>query len=328
MSPSPSLPLPMVPILGPVTAAPRWWLGVDGGGSHTRLRLAEAGGRVLADGQAGASALGQGVASAWREIANALADAAARAGLPVPAWADCALAAGLSGAGVASAAQAFCAADPGCAALVLASDGEAALQAAFQGGAGVLLIAGTGSVCEVRHADGRRATVGGWGWRHGDEGSGAWLGRIALAHSLRTLDGRDPAGALAAAVTAHAAAGGGNTSGDSGHSGAAALQAWGEHAGQAAFAALAPLVFTAAEAGDGTAARLLDRAAEELHALIEAADPQARLPVVLAGSVAERLAPRLRDDTLARCRPAVADAPAGALSWLRTALSPTATPSR
>lgn len=304
---------------------------MDGGGTHTRLRLAEAGGRVLADGAGGPSALGQGVAQAWREIGVALADAATKAGLATPAWADCALAAGLSGAGLAAAAQAFRAADPGCAVLVLASDGEAALQAAFGGGPGVLLIAGTGSVCEVRQADGRRATVGGWGWRHGDEGSGAWLGRQALVHTMRTQDGREIPGALAGVITdavTDAIAGASSSALASagpalaavpGGGVADALQGFSDSAGQATFAALAPLVFTAAGADDPAALALLARAATELEALLQAADPQRQLPIVLSGSVAERLAPSLRDDTRARCRPAAADAAAGALLWLRTA---------
>lgn len=318
MTLAPPVSPPLASILGPAapaaspappaSGAPRWWLGVDGGGTHTRLRLADARGRVWADGLGGPSALGQGAWQAWREIGVALADAAAKAGLPTPAWADCALATGLSGAGVAAAAQAFRAADPGCAVLVLASDGEAALQAAFDGGPGLLLIAGTGSVCELRHVDGRRRSVGGWGWRHGDEGSGAWLGRQALMHTMRAHDGREAPAALAAAVSAHAGRG------------AEALQAFGDNAGQAAFAALAPLVFTAACSGDPAAEALLVRAAAELEALLQAADPQGQLPIVLSGSVAERLAPRLRDDTRARCRPAASDAPAGALLWLRAAL--------
>lgn len=311
------LPPPPAPILRPGGAlpAPRWWLGVDGGGTRTRLRLARAGGAVLADAEAGPSALGQGAAQAWREIGAALARAAARAGLAVPAWGECALAAGLSGAGVPAAAAAFRAADPGCATLQLASDGEAALQAAFGGGPGVLLIAGTGSVCEVRRADGQRATLGGWGWRLGDEGSGAWLGRQALVHAQRAHDGREHAGALAAALAAAVKA----AVAAHGGSAAAALQAFGDQAGQAAFAALAPLVFSAAAAGDAAAEALLASAAAELEALLQAADPACGLPIALSGSVAERLQPRLRDDTRGRCRPAQADAPAGALQWLRAA---------
>ncbi|KPF42226.1 hypothetical protein IP87_14800 [beta proteobacterium AAP121] len=308
------------PILRPGAPAPRWWLGVDGGGTHTRLRLAAAGGLVVGEGLAGPSALGQGAAAAWLAIDTALAAAAAKAGLPKPAWADCALAAGLSGAGVGRWAEAFRDADPGCAALLLASDGEAALDAAFAGGPGVLLIAGTGSVCEVRRADGQRATVGGWGWRCGDEGSGAWLGRQALVHTQRALDGRAARAALARAVWASVQAAGdcsAATLGD--EAAAAALQAYGDRAQQSAFAALAPCVTQAAVQGDPAAEALLAQAAQELDALVHAADPSGRLPVVLAGSVAQRLQPRLRGDTRARCQPALADAPAGALQWLRAA---------
>ncbi len=51
---------------------------------------------------------------------------------------------------------------------------------AFEGGPGVLLIAGTGSIAYGRNAEGREARAGGWGWMLGDEGSGWWIGREAV----------------------------------------------------------------------------------------------------------------------------------------------------
>src|SRR5438309_1739218 len=86
---------------------------------------------------------------------------------------------------------------------------------------------------EAVHADGRRESVSGWGFPVGDEGSGAWLGLSAMREAQRALDGRGKAGALAQAVWGLA---GGTRE---------ALFAWCEHAGQHAYAKLAPLVFDA-----------------------------------------------------------------------------------
>lgn len=291
----------------------RWIVGVDGGGTRTRARIALPDGTPLGSGEAGPSALGQGVGAAWHEVQNAIREAAKRAGVNELQLADCALGAGLSGACVSARAGAFTAADPGCAALCLDTDGFAALLGAFGGAPGALLVAGTGSVCEALHADGHRASVGGWGWRLGDEGSGAWLGKEALRHAQRALDGRDPAGPLAAALFARLGAT------------AEALLAWVDAAGQRELASLAPLVFEQA-AHDAAAQRLLDTAAQELAALARAADPRAALPLALAGSVAERLADRLPAPTRARLATPKADATAGALFMIRQALARTAQP--
>jgi glucosamine kinase len=294
---------PILPLQAAAAPRPvRWLVGVDGGGTHTRARLARRDGSVVGEGHAGPSALGQGVAQAWRHVADAVGDAAAQAGLPAPDWADCALGAGLSGACVEAQARAFLAANPGCAQLLLDSDGFAGVLGAFSGAPGALLVAGTGSVCEALRGDGSRACVGGWGWKTGDEGSGAWIGKEALRHAQRALDGRDAAGPLARALWREI--------GDE----AEALLAWAQAADQPRFAALAPWVFEHAP-HDTHARGLLQVAARELEALAHAVDPAGTLPLALAGSVAQRLAglalysPRLHE----RLVTPRGDATAGAL---------------
>lgn len=289
--------------------APAWWIGVDGGGTGTRLVLAGPDGVVRGRGQSGASALGQGVHGAWAAIGEALGRAVDDAGIDRPAWSQCAVGAGLSGANVPDWVDAFvAAAPPDLLGMVLDGDGFTALVGAHGGTPGALLIAGTGSVSEALHEDGRRTRAGGWGWQCGDEGSGAWLGREALRHAQRTADGRDPGGPLAQSVTAAVAAQGG-------------LQRFAIDAGQSAYAQLAPKVFESAEAGDRTAEALLRRAARELGALVRAVDPAGALPLALGGSIAARLAPRLSAADRRRVRSPRADAATGALWLARRALA-------
>lgn len=58
------------------------------------------------------------------------------------------------------------------------------------GGAGVLVISGTGSIAFGRTRAGRTARSGGWLFTIlGDEGSGAWVSRAALRYVGRYLDG-------------------------------------------------------------------------------------------------------------------------------------------
>ena len=58
--------------------------------------------------------------------------------------------------------------------LILAGDEEIALEGAFHGGPGILIIAGTGSNVLGRAVDGAMYQAGGWGPALGDEGSGFW----------------------------------------------------------------------------------------------------------------------------------------------------------
>ena len=72
--------------------------------------------------------------------------------------------------------------------IVIAGDEEIALDAAFHGGPGVLVIAGTGSHVIGRCSDGTRVSAGGWGPVLGDEGSGNWIGLEAIRACLRAQD--------------------------------------------------------------------------------------------------------------------------------------------
>lgn len=65
------------------------------------------------------------------------------------------------------------------------SDAEAAMLGALDGRAGVLVLAGTGSIAIGRDARGRWARAGGLGPLVGDEGSGYWLGREWLRATAR-----------------------------------------------------------------------------------------------------------------------------------------------
>ncbi len=70
------------------------------------------------------------------------------------------------------------------------SDARIALEGAFGGDSGIVLISGTGSVGFAKLRDGSVDRVGGWGRTIGDEGSGFAVGRAALAAIVRSFDGR------------------------------------------------------------------------------------------------------------------------------------------
>jgi glucosamine kinase len=303
----------------PVLAEPvvlegiRCLIGVDGGGTLTRARLLAAGCPAsrpfVGEGMAGPSALGQGIAQAWRNIGDAVADAFAKAGEMPIAPAHCVIGLGLSGVHHTPWRDAFLAANPGYAGITVHPDSHAALIGAHGGQPGLIVIAGTGSVGEAMYADGTSARVGGWGFPSGDEGSGASLGLRAAQVAQFAMDGRGPAGKLAEAVLA--------VTGRS----TAQLQAWCALARQFEYASLAPLVFDA-ELFDPIAAELLAGAVEAIEATLFTLDPAAELPLVMLGSIGRRLQRRLSPWEQARCVRPAGDAMDGALLLARQIASP------
>ena len=285
-------------------------IGIDGGGSGTRALVQRIHGETVGTGSAGPSALGQGVPQAWDNVQAAVRRAFEGAGLSMPTWNRCALAAGLSGVSHAPWREAFLAADPGLARLEAETDSFTMLFGAHGGQPGVIVIAGTGSIAEALRADGSRATVGGWGFRVDDEGSGGWLGLQAVRHGLAAFDGRVNASPLARRVWMHC--------GDEREP----LQDWCEQSGQFEYAQLARAVFEC-ESTDPVAARLLQEATAALEDLVLAIDPRGRLPVAMAGSIGERLASRMRPALRSRLVPARAGAAEGALMLARRLLEET-----
>lgn len=284
----------------------RFVLGIDGGGTSTRARLARPTGEVLGEGKAGASGLGQGIEQAWRNIELAIERAAQASGLTgpqMPRPGNCALGIGLAGANNAVWRAEFMATNPGYALLVVDSDSFTALLGAHRGKPGGVVIVGTGSIAQALHADGTRSTSGGWGFPSGDEGSGAGLGLRATTLTQHALDGRRLPSELTRAVLS---ATGGS---------AAALLDWCCKAGQHEYATLAPLVFDC-EAEDQAAAQLLQDAVQAMERLAVALDPDAALPLALWGSIGQRLAPRLAPSLQARLVPPQADALQGAIQLL------------
>ncbi len=87
--------------------------------------------------------------------------------------------------------------------LEVVTDADIALYGATNGAPGLVLIAGTGSICCGRNARGKRVCAGGWGPLAGDEGGGTWLARRALQAVAQATDGRGPATSLCRAACAY-----------------------------------------------------------------------------------------------------------------------------
>ena len=275
-------------------------IGVDGGGTGTRVRLTDPNGVELAQASSGPSGLSHGIANAWTTILAAIGEACAVADVGSPPLSSMAIGLGLAGVHNKDWAAQFVAADPGFAALVLDTDGFSTLMGAHGGKPGAIVAIGTGSVGEAMLADGTKVEVGGWGFPAGDEASGAWMGLRALNHIEQVLDGRVAGGALARDVIA--ACGGSRD----------AVQIWLGRANQTAYAGLARFVVMHAEA-DPVARAILEHAGQEVAQIAEALDRSHSLPLALCGGLGEVLLAYLPPETRARCLPAQGDSARGAL---------------
>ncbi len=74
--------------------------------------------------------------------------------------------------------------------LIITSDARIALEGAFSGRPGIILIAGTGSIMFGKDRSGALYRVGGFGRYIGDEGGGYSIGRQGLQAVAKSFDGR------------------------------------------------------------------------------------------------------------------------------------------
>jgi glucosamine kinase len=140
--------------------------------------------------------------------------------------------------------------------VVVTTDIDIALAAAFSDGPGIVVSAGTGSIAVGRDQSGTRHRIGGYGWQMGDEGSGYAIGRAALGAVSRAADARSPKTALSDRVL------NATKSAD-----LDSLVRWAATASPAEVAALAPHVLAVAAQGDQLAQGIMDYAARELSQL-------------------------------------------------------------
>jgi N-acetylglucosamine kinase-like BadF-type ATPase len=138
--------------------------------------------------------------------------------------------------------------------IIVTDDAFTALYGGIGSGEGVILISGTGSICYGRDSLGQTRRAGGWGYIAGDEGSGYDIGLHALKHAVRSLDGREAASLLADMVMDQIKL-----------TGMDVVQlVYRSGVGKNAIAQLAPLVDAAFAEGDSFAEKILRNAVEEL----------------------------------------------------------------
>jgi glucosamine kinase len=262
------------------TALMPFFLGIDGGGSKTSC-LAGDEISVLGSGTAGPSNIVRvGEVLARESLTAAIRQSCTVAGVD-PAQVQRTYV-GIAGAAQREISEAIRGMVSGIVSgeVKVVGDMEIARAAAFGSGPGVIVIAGTGSIAYGRNAEGTIRRAGGWGYAISDEGSGDWIGRMAVSGALRAYDGsQEGAPPLLRKI----------------------LKAWRvENLEQLVlkangtpapdFAALFPHLVAAADSGEPLARNVLGQAGAELAALgklvMHQLFPQGgRVPVAMSGGV-------------------------------------------
>ena len=170
------------------------FLGIDGGGTHTRAVLVNESGKILGRGDAGSCNYHNlGLELATANLRQATERAAKAAGIPYGSVCS----AFIGSAGIKSSrdkSQLRAAAETAGLApageIVVENDLHNALAGGLSGRPGIALIAGTGSNCLGRDASGQAFMCGGWGWLLDDGGSAFGLTAAGLRAAVRAADGR------------------------------------------------------------------------------------------------------------------------------------------
>ena len=177
-----------------------YYLGIDGGGTKTTCAVGDES-SLLVTAMAGPSNIVRvGEEQARLSLQQSVRQACAAAGIALEQIErTCVGGSGAARSELANAVRGFLAeilSTP----IDVVGDMEIALEAAFDRGPGVIVIAGTGSIAYGRDRQGKTLRAGGWGFAIGDEGSAHWIGRTAINAVLRASDRTDDAAKSALAA--------------------------------------------------------------------------------------------------------------------------------
>lgn len=229
-------------------------LGIDAGGTKTVALLADAEGRIVSEGRAGAANLQTEGELEVEKTLHTVIDLATE-GRDVALSAVCLGVAGVDREDDARIIRGIMRRLGYRSNAVIVNDALIALVAGAGANPGAVVIAGTGSIAYGVSRHGLAARAGGWGPTLGDEGSGFWVGRRALAAVMRDADGRGPRTALTAMVLGHFSLPTPQ---------ALVAEIYHQTQGRRAIASLAAVVDRARAEGDPVAMEIMTGAADEL----------------------------------------------------------------
>ena len=282
-----------------------YYVGIDGGGSKCSAMLFSQQGELLSQGIAGPANAARDLPLAIQSMVAAVQLALQNAGLSASLLNQLQVGAGLAGASVAKVHAELLAWPHPFATFKVSSDLATACCGAHGGEDGAILITGTGSSAALMR-DGELTQFGGHGFLLGDKGSGAWLGRSAVAATLEALDGVISRTAMHDTVLEQLQC-----------ANSAALVQRMILASPSDFAALAPQILSLAEQDEPSATAIVRQGTEYLDKLCQRALQGSDLSLALIGGLAPLLQPWFSPQVRQRIVNAQAGPEWGAVQLLR-----------
>ncbi|GAQ16196.1 glucosamine kinase GspK [Oceanobacillus picturae] len=169
-----------------------YYIGIDGGGTKTNAVLADEKGNILSQAISGASnpnAVGEQELSQVFQTLFLKLDNEGKTPLKNVKWVYAGIAGSANPANRTLLESILSKLLPH-ATVFVEPDAVCALYSGTYGGAGIVQIAGTGSITYGMNEAGDQGRVGGWGYLFGDEGSGYAIGRAGVTEALKSVDGR------------------------------------------------------------------------------------------------------------------------------------------
>lgn len=292
------------------------FIGVDGGASKCKVVVEHENGTKLGNALGEATVIKHSVEKTWETIIATTKKALQSTGINLenPNY-NFHIGLGLTGCEIPHACEKCIAATPSYfKSVILKSDAYTACLGAHNGQDGSIIIMGTGVVCVEIRGD-QLKQIGGWGFPHSDEGSGAWLGMEATRETFKWLDGRTSNGSpLLQNIFARF------------DNDLTKLVVWANSSNSTKFAELAPLVIDALQGNDQIALDLIKRAAKEIELINQAMQNNtkknnSKLPCALLGGLAQFVKPYLSTELQSRIVAPIHDAAYGAILIVKKSIS-------
>ena len=259
-------------------------LAIDGGGTRSRIALADDNGVIKHQIEGGFANLTSDYEASRSNIMTAIQQIYESAQLPAGSWQHDVGVMGIAGANVGNVAVRL-AEDLDFARIRVVSDREITIAGVLGKADGTLAQIGTGSFF-VSQRQGVTKQIGGWGLQLGDECGGAWLGRELLRCTIKAYDGLIEESALTRDVMHRFQGVAGN------------IVLFAKTASPQDFGQFAPDIFEAQTTGDKVATAIFRSLIDDLRQILIALDAHKTGRIFLCGSIGERLRGLLQTGTI------------------------------
>ena len=274
---------------------PIYLIGVDGGGTKTKLIITNGKGKILSHTITGPSNITRSIDQAWKSITKGIEYLIKDYNIDIKN-AEFKLGLGVAGAEYNEVKSDFLKIKndyiPYINNITLESDAHAACLGIHKGKPGAIIIVGTGTQGYQIEQDFSTTKIACWGSPVDDQGGGAWIGLEAIRHTFKCIDGRKNPGLMSGLIFSKF----NNTLDD--------FVIWANKASTSEYASLTKEVIQAATHKDPAAINLLERSAKEIELIIKTLKNKQKsktpYPLSIIGGMTQFIAPYLNKDITSR----------------------------